>query len=91
MMQVESTTCLMKDMHGNTGYCVFADKLYDVVCVCGLFDQSGDPIKFESEAYHLDDWCFIHDIELRKIEEENGFDYLWDVAKNLEQRLTQKK
>jgi hypothetical protein len=45
-----------KDVHGNYDAAVCDDES-DCIQICGMKDKDGNPIYFESDAYHLHDWC----------------------------------
>lgn len=47
---------VVEDSHGNwdTAIC---DDMSDSVHICGMKDSKGIPICFESDAYHLGNWC----------------------------------
>ena len=38
------------------------------MCVFGFKDFDGNPIQFESEIKHLEDWCEAHGLTIDKFE-----------------------
>lgn len=59
----------MKDAFGKQAAAVAEEGCNDVQ-ICGLRDKAGKEQYFESEAYHLQDWCNEHGIEYRSIQKE---------------------
>jgi len=79
-MNITSKIYLLKDSFGNEAYDVAEDGSNSVQ-ICGLFDKDGNPVYFESEAYHLDRWSRDYGIELRILERNDDFETTWDSLK----------
>lgn len=47
------------DAFGNTNYTVVEDPS-NITQLCGLRAANGDPVYFESDAYHIPSWCREH-------------------------------
>ena len=58
----------VRDPHDNYD-AVVCDEMADCVQICGMFDKDGEPLYFESAAYHLESWC-----------RENGLQYKCDKS-----------
>lgn len=73
MVEAGDTKCFdymvygVMDSHGNMWAGVSPEPADDVQ-VCGMKDKEGKDLHFESEAYHLQDWC-----------KKNGLKYVEDV------------
>ena len=76
---VHSTVYLMIDSQGNKTGAIVEDPS-DTVQVCGMHDQNGESLDFESDAYHIHSWCKDNGIELKVIKREEDFDSLWEAA-----------
>lgn len=60
---------LFADAFGNTAYAV-AEQGSETIQACGLRDTKGNPIYFESEAYHAPVWCDDHGVQYRVVDRE---------------------
>jgi len=82
-MEVKSKIYMMVDAYDNKAVAVSEDST-DSVCVHGLHGRNKELLHFESDAYHLPQWCSEHNIELRVITRKETWDHLWYVAHILE-------
>lgn len=73
----------MIDSRGNKTAAVAEDSSSGVM-VSGLYGRAGELLHFESDAYHLPNWCSEHDIELRVITRDEKFAHLWDASQTYE-------
>lgn len=76
-MEITSRIYLVKDSHGNRAYAVAEDGS-NTVQVCGMKNKENKDIYFESEAYHLHQFCRDNDIEIKTINRVEDFDTLWN-------------
>lgn len=76
-MEVYSKIYLMIDTHGNKTS-VTVEEASDNAQVCGMVDENGEKVHFESEAYHIDTFCQKYNIKLKMIERKEDFDALWN-------------
>lgn len=67
----------MKDSHGNKTS-VTVEEGSDTAQVCGMLNKDGEKVYFESEAYHIYNFCDENNIELKIIEQKFDFDTLWN-------------
>jgi len=52
----------VQDTHGRTDYAVVSEPA-DSIQICGMYTAEGTACYFESEAYHLEDWCNTNGFE----------------------------
>jgi hypothetical protein len=78
-MKVYTSTYLLKDSHGNKAYAV-CDDSSATVQICGLKDEKGNDLYFESEAYHLHSYFSDFKVEIKKIEASGDFDIMFNNA-----------
>jgi len=62
-LKVSFVVYACRDSHGNYDAALCEDPS-DTIQICLMKDKNGKGIYFESEAYHLENWC-----------EENGLEY----------------
>ena len=55
-MNIEYWIYVVADSHGNKD-AVVANEPADTVQICGMRSKLGNPVHFESDAYHLEEWC----------------------------------
>lgn len=79
MENITSKIYLMADSHGNRTSVVVADSS-DSAMVSGLRGRENESLHFESEAYHLPNWCIENGIELRVVTRSEKFADLWDAS-----------
>lgn len=78
-MNITTKIFLMLDSHGNRAAVVVEDSSTNAM-VCGLHGRDNELLHFESDAYHLPNWCSEHNIELRVITRNETFAHLWDAS-----------
>jgi len=61
-IDVKATVIGVSDRHGNYDTVVVND-MSDTVQICGLMDNDGDYVFFESEAYHIQKWANEHGLK----------------------------
>ena len=76
-MNVSISLYLLVDSHGNKAYAVCEDGS-NTVQICGLKDENGENVTFESEAYHISTFAKNYKIDVQKIEYSNSFDILYN-------------
>lgn len=79
MEKVKTKIYLMEDSHGNRTAAVVEDSSSSAM-VCGMHGRENELLHFESDAYHLPNWCSEHNIELRVITRDETFAHLWDES-----------
>tara|TARA_R110002012_G_scaffold200688_1_gene369714 strand:- start:1285 stop:1608 length:324 start_codon:yes stop_codon:yes gene_type:complete len=50
----------------------------DTIQICGLRNSGEEKQYFESDAYHLEEWCRVNGFKYKCIEKEYDFDQLWN-------------
>ncbi len=76
-MTVHVKIYLVKDSHGNTGSAT-CECSSDIIQICGMKDEDGNNLYFESDAYHLETWCTDNGLEYQNQNTTHGFENLWD-------------
>lgn len=79
-MKVNIKFYLMIDSFGNKAS-VTIDEDCDIVLVNGLKLKNGENAYFESDAYHIPNWCNENNITWKYIKREIDFDDLWNSKK----------
>lgn len=75
-MKVNSIIYLVKDGFGQKSFASCEDSS-DTIQICGLQNTGEESLYFESDAYHLSEWCGINGLQYKCIEKEYDFDQLW--------------
>jgi len=68
---------LFKDMHGNISSSTVEGSTYTIQ-VGGLLNKEYESVYFESEAYHVDEFCSLNNIEMKIIDRVDDFESLWN-------------
>lgn len=76
-MKVYSRIYLVKDGAGNISAASCEDDC-DIIQICGLQNKALEDIIFESDAYHLKEWCRDYGFEYKCIKKEYDFDELFN-------------
>jgi len=71
-VQVQYKIYVVKDSFKNT-YSVVTDEDCNDVQICGMFRDDGEKLYFESEAYHLEQWCRENKLDLRVFHKQETF------------------
>ena len=58
----------------------------DTIQISGLQNSGEENQYFESDAYHLEEWCRVNEFKYKCIEKEYDFDQLW-IEQYYAQRL----
>ncbi len=77
-MKVTTKIYLCIDSHGNRASTSVEDGC-DTVQLCGLRDKEGKELYFESDGWHVPNFCRDNDIQLKIIDREENFDDLWNM------------
>jgi hypothetical protein len=77
MEDVKVKIYLVKDSFNNKDACVVSDSC-ETVQVCGMKDKNGESLYFESDAYHLDNWCAENGLEIKIVDHSHNFNDLWN-------------
>ncbi len=73
---VHSKIYLLVDSQGNKSAAV-VEGSSDTAQICGLVNKDGEQLHFESSAYHISQFCYDNDIQLKIISRQEKFDELW--------------
>lgn len=66
-MEVLSIIYLVEDSFGNEDYAVCGCSS-ETIQICGMKDKAGGELYFESDAYHLINWCTENDLKFKYVE-----------------------
>jgi len=75
-MKVYSKIYLVSDPFGTKEYATCQESS-DIIQINSLKNSLGENKFFESDAYHLEDWCIENGFEYKCINKEYDFDELW--------------
>lgn len=78
-MKVNCRIYLVEDEYGKRA-CATCEDTSDTIHIFGLLNNTGETPYFESEAYHLEDWCIANGFKYKCIEKEFDFDELWSLT-----------
>ena len=76
-MKVYSKIYLVQDGFGQRAFASCEDSS-DTIQICGLQNSGEETQHFESDAYHLKEWCEGNGFKYKCIEKEYDFDKLWN-------------
>ncbi len=68
---------LIKDSHGNEVSATCQDSC-DTIQINGISNKGGESIFFESEAYHLKEWCEDFELEYKCVDMTYAFGDIWN-------------
>ena len=77
-MKVRTTIFLLKDSFGTIDSVTVEDTTCNASTSCELRNEKGERTCFDSEAFHLQNFCEENQIELKIIKREEDFDTLWN-------------
>lgn len=76
-MKVYSRIYMVEDHFGTRRF-ASCEEPADIIQMTGLENREGKKVYFESEAYHLENWCEENDLKYKVVEKVYDFDELWD-------------
>jgi hypothetical protein len=79
-MKVQSIIYLVEDAFGQRSFASCEDSC-DTIQICGMQNSEGENKTFESDAYHLQEWCRVNGFKYKCILKEYDFNELWDQKK----------
>jgi len=65
-MKITYFIYVVNDSHGKKDATV-ANEPSDTIQICGMKDKKGEALYFESDAYHLKNWCDENGLEMDAI------------------------
>lgn len=63
---------VVKDSFKNI-WSIVTDEDYNDVQICGMVRDDGEKLYFESEAYHIEQWCRENKLDLRVFHKSERF------------------
>ena len=89
MNEIHSRIYMVKDNFGNQDYAACGESC-DVIQIQGLKREDGTTPYFESDAYHLANWCESHGFQYRCILRKESFDELWEEVSDYKNHFPDK-
>jgi hypothetical protein len=75
-MEVYSTIYLVEDGFGKKAFASSEDA-FGTIQIVGLQNSGEKNVYFESDGYHLEEWCRINNFKYKCVIKKYDFDQLW--------------